>query len=261
MTKWHPLTNEIVKQHEHYVVKANELIQHSRNTMPLQQYKLLLYMISKIKRDDEPNILYSINIKDFCLVANIDYTSGKNYNDIKEALWNIDKQYIWMKKPEAKKEIRLRWFNRLQIDYGSGIIEYSYHEDIHPYLFNLISHYEQYQLMYVLAMKSKYAVYMYELMKSYQNVKNIISIPLEEVKRSINAEHYTVYKDFKKRALTPSLEEINKYCSDISVKAIPHTEGGSRSYSAITFIISTPTEDEVIERREKLQEELGYNWY
>lgn len=262
MAKWHPLTNDIVKQHEHYVVMDNDLIQHSRNTMALKQYKLLLYMISKIKKEDKPETMYFINIKDFCLVANIDYTSGKNYEDIKEALWNIDKQYVWMKKPEVKKEIRLRWFNRLLIDYGSGKIEYSFHEDIQPYLFNLISRYTQFMLMYILAMKSKYAVAMYELMKSYQNYKGIITISLDEVKRNLNAEHYTNYKDFKKRVLNPALEEINKYCCDMTLSATPiPTESGKRSYGAITFIITTPTEDEEEERRERLQEELGYNWY
>lgn len=258
--KWHPLTNDIVKQHEHYVVKANDLIQHSRNNMSLKQYKLLLYMISKIKPEDEPPTMYAINIKSFCLVANIDYTSGKNYEDIKEALWNIDKQYIWLKTPDMKKEIRLRWFNRLLIDYGSGNIEYSFHEDIQPYLFNLVSHYEQYQLMYVLALKSKYAVYMYELMKSYQDVKNIITITLDDVKKSINAQHYTSYKDFKKRALTPALDEINKYCSDMVVKAMPHSTNGGRGYDAITFVISTPAEEEEEERRTRLQDALGYDW-
>ena len=257
-----PLTNDIVKQHEYYVAKKNELIQRSRSIMPTQQYKLLLYLISKIKREDveEKEVIHTISIREYCKVCNINYTSGNNYSDLKDAMINIDRQYAFMRLPEIKKDIRLRWFNRLHINYGSGTIEYSWHDDIKPYLFNLSSNYTQYQLMYALSLSKKYSIQLYELLKSYQHKNKLVqNVPLDELKMILNAQNYTVFKDFNRRVLEPAVEEINKY-TDIYVKATPLADKG-RAYTKICFVIraigDTLNADEE-ERRENLQEKLGY---
>ena len=85
------------------VVKANELIQKSRFNLSLQQQKMVLYLISQISPYDEDFKLYEFSIPEFCRVCGIDMTSGKNYQDLKQAikeiadksLWiNIDEEYI-----------------------------------------------------------------------------------------------------------------------------------------------------------------------
>ena len=68
------------------VVKANELIQKSRFNLSLQQQKIILYLISQIDRNDKEFKLYSFSIQHFCKVCGIDYTNGKNYIGLKEAI-------------------------------------------------------------------------------------------------------------------------------------------------------------------------------
>lgn len=259
-----PITDSIIKQHEYYVVKKNELIQRSRNSMPPQQYKLLLYMISKIKRDDEADKdgLHYVSIQEFCKVCNMDYTSGKNYSDLKKAAIEIDKQYALLKLPDIKKEVRLRWFNRLYLNYGSGIIEYSWHEDIKPFLFHLVSNYTQYQIMYALGLQQKYSLYLYELLMSRKNEKRGFDIDLEELKLNIAASHYKKWDDFRKRALEPAIKEINEYTDIRAIYAPRPAKGKTRGTGIIHFFIKEAveiSEAEALESKEALMDRLGYN--
>lgn len=227
--------NVINAQRGYMVVKGNDIIQKSRYALSAQQQKILLSMISKIKPEDEASQTYIFEIQEFCRLCNIDWTSGRNYDAIKQALYNIDKQIIWVKQPEKKRETRLRWLNELYINEGSGEIVFSFHQDMFPYLLDLRDKYTQYSLINVLPMRSKYAIRLYELLKSYEGVWNIATIPVDTLKMRLDAQNYTKFKDFRVYALEKALEEINKYTDlEVSYEA---KKINSRSYTHIVFQI------------------------
>ena len=227
--------NVINAQRGYMVVKGNDIIQKSRYDLSAQQQKILLSMISKIKPEDEASQTYTFEIKEFCQLCNIDWTSGSNYDAIKQALYNIDKQIVWVKQPEKKRETRLRWLNELYINEGSGEIVFSFHQDMFPYLLDLRDKYTQYSLINVLPMRSKYAIRLYELLKSYDGVWNIVTIPVDTLKMRLDAQNYTKFKDFRVYALEKALEEINKYTDlEVSYEA---KKINSRSYTHIVFQI------------------------
>ena len=76
------------REQSYFVVKDNALIQRARYSMTLQQQKMLLYMISKIKPNEPESKEYTISIRDYCRSSGIDYTNGGNYAYIKETLKN-----------------------------------------------------------------------------------------------------------------------------------------------------------------------------
>lgn len=214
---------------------SNVMIQKSRYSLSVQQQKVLLYMVSKVKPQDEPQTLYSIRIQDFCEICGMNITSGTNYEDIKEALLSIDRVAYWLKLPNQKKEVRIRWLNRLQINYGSGDVEYSFHETVSPFVFELQREYTQFTLLNVLPMRSKYSIRLYELMKSYENMVGDVTIDLEELKTRMDATTYKNLKDFKRRALDKAVEEINYY-TDIKIYYQLKKEK-SRAYNKVVFRI------------------------
>ena len=229
---------EISTRRSYMVVKGNDIIQKSRFSLTSQQQKILLSMISKIKPDDSATKTYSFEIQEFCRLCNIECNNGGNYIAIKQALYGIDKQVMWIKEPEKKRDTRLRWLNELYIDEGSGEIVFSFHKDMFPYLLDLREKYTQYSLINVLPMRSKYAIRLYELLKSYEGMSSI-TLTLEVLKARLDAENYTNFKDFRRRVLERAVEEINTY-ADIEVRFEPKKQK-SRSYNAIAFHISAPS--------------------
>ena len=61
-----------------------------------------------------------------------------------------------------------------------------------------------------MALKSKYAIRLFELFKSYQYQK-IKEFGIDELKSLLYAENYDNFAHFKKRVLEPAISEINEF--------------------------------------------------
>lgn len=213
------------------VVKANVLIQKSRYSLSMQEQKIILYLISKIKPEDTGLQEYTFDIKDFCKVIGVDYKSGGNYNYIKQTILELTKKVFWLQ--NGDEEVTVRWLDRGKTNKGSGIVKLKLDEYLMPYLIQLKNHFTQYNLYYVLAMKSQYSVRLYELLKSYQNLKTW-TFSLNELKRLLDAESYDRWFNFRKRILEPAIEEIEQY-SDLNITYELIKKG--RAYDQIKFFI------------------------
>lgn len=225
------------------VRKSNDLIQKSRFNLSLQQQKIVLFLISQISPFDEEFKTYQFNVIDFCKVCGIDYTSGKNYEDLKKQIKAIADKSIWL--DDGKTDSLLRWIEKPRIRKESGIIELRLDEDLKPYLLQLRENYTQYDIVFTLSFKSKYTIRLYELIKSihYNELKDFTrEYEINELKTLLGAETYTQYQHFKDRVLIPSVDEINNM-SDKKVSFTPIKSG--RKTTHIRFTISTK---DVIER-------------
>ena len=215
--------------------------------MALQQYKLLLFIISKIKPSDPEGQKYTFSIGDYCRVCGIDHSNGQNYIDLKSALKDLADKSMWMETPDGKQEILLRWLNRITLNKHSGTVEVEFHPDMFPYLLDLQARYTQYKLECVLAMRSKYSVRLYELLKSYEHMETMIYFSIADLKKRIDCEKYPRFPDFRRYALDKAVDDINRY-SDIKVMYRLDKEG-TRAYTKISFYIHTPTGRDALVQR------------
>ena len=227
---------KIFEIREYYVVKANDLIQKSRYELSLQEQRIILYLISKIKPEDKEFDWHEFKIQDFCNVCGIDNKSGTNYKNIKDTIKTLADKSWWIpSKDERNKEGEslVRWIDNAKIFRDSGTIRIKLHDEMKPYLLQLRKRYTQYRLYYTLAMQSKYSVRLYEILKSY-SWQNDKIIPLDELKEMLSATNYSLYKDFRKNVIELALKEINKL-TDIKVSYAPIKEG--RKFIKIEFVI------------------------
>ncbi len=240
------------------VVKANELIQKSRFSLSLQQQKVVLYLISQITQFDEDFKLYEFSITEFCKVCGIDYDSGKNYADLKNAIKEITDKSIWVKLQNGKETL-LRWIEKPYIDERSGIVQIKLDADMKPYLLQLKENFTQYELLWTLNFRSKYTIRLYELVKSihfheletYQR-----EFAIDELRRMLGAETYKSYQTFKSRVLIPAIDEINNY-SDKIVSFEPIKNG--RAVSKIRLTIGTKPPLDRIKIQSDIEKEFGLN--
>lgn len=238
-------------QQTFYVAKANEMIQESRYAMTVQQNKIMLYLISKIKPMDDVDEVYEISIRDFCQVCNITQDSGKNYNDAKKAIKALADKSIWVKQEDGN-EVLLRWLNGVKLNHNTNCFEITFHPDMLPYLYDLQSRYTRYCLDNVLTMQSKYGIRLYELLKSYQYLKKDISFTLDELRQKLDVSGYKRYPDFRRFVLDKAIDDINE-CSDINVGYTAHSGSRKRKNDYVTFTIDEPNglDDKVRSIRKK----------
>jgi plasmid replication initiation protein len=212
------------------VVKANDLIQKSRFDLQLQEQKIILYLISKIKPEDMELKEHIFEIQDFCKVCGLAPDNGANYIYIKQTLKDLRDKSIWIML-ENGKERTLSWFDYVEMDKNSGAVTIKISDMMKPYLLHLKDRFTQYELLYTLAMNSQYSLRLYELLKSYE-FQNKKVFDIDELKLRLSAENYARFPDFKRNVLDIALREINNL-SDITVKYGIIKEG--RRFAKVEF--------------------------
>lgn len=252
----------ILQDRKWKVYKSNDLIQRSRYSLPINQQRMLLFMISKISNMDSANKEYTFSIPEFCQVAGIKIdVVGTYYTLLKQQLKQLADSSAWIRMEDGK-EVLFRWINTMKIEKGSSEIKISFHETVQPYLFDLHSNYTQYRLQEILPYKSKYSIRLYELLKSYafgkddfqMGMEKEISYTPDEIRIRLDAENYTKYRDLKQRAILPAVEEINRYSEEIHIR-IEEVKTGNK-VTQILFLISYAHARQVLEARENRSNRL-----
>lgn len=248
-----------------YIAKSNELIQHSRYSLPITQQKMLLYLISKIKPQDSGEELYTFNITDFCDAVGLDRSEGY-YHNLKAQLKALADSSVWIRM-EDNKEHLFRWIEDPVIDPGSGTVEIQFKKIVRPYLFDLKARYTQYKFIEVARLKSKYAIRLFELLRSYTTQEKLSNgqevdqpFTVDELKLRMDAtETYKRYFDFKKRVLIPAVDEINACSDTMHIDFEEHRRGNA--IKAIIFTIGAPKALETLNARSETRKRLDHMSY
>lgn len=207
------------------VVKSNELVQRSRYKLTLLEQKVVLYLISKIRPEDEEFHWYQFQMKDLCQLMGIS-CNPKNYKNFRDAIQKLADKSFWV--TTEKQDMLCRWIMDATIVKGDGTVKIRLDDKLKPYLLQLQRQFTSFALEYVLLMQNKYSIRIYELLKSYE-YKGIYTFELEEFKARIQSAKYSTYKDFRVNILDPAIKEINEY-TDIDVDVTPIREGRSIKY-------------------------------
>lgn len=229
-----------------YVVKANDLIRKTRYDLSTQQQKIVLYAISKIRPDDNPETEYDIKIRDLCKACGIPIDKERRYyNTIKADLQSLTKR-LWVQMPDGKTEATVSWIGDAMIRRGSGTVTIHFHKLMAPYLFELRSHYTQYQLANVLVLKGKHAIRLYELLRSYYTQSDIeqwrekdVSFSVAELREILSEHSYPRWADFERYVLRRTVDEINTLCSEFNLSYKSYKDKG-RTITGVTFTMYHP---------------------
>lgn len=250
-----------VSDRSQYVVKSNDLIKYSRFSFTLEEQRVLLFAISKIKPTDTVDTYYEFNITDICHACGLDDDAGFYYKRLKDALQTLRDKSWYIKMPN-QDEVTVSWLGKIRLSPGSGTVKIRFDEDLQPYLFELKSRYTQYRLETVLSFKSKYAIRLYELLRSYNLDRTInnggekdIDFEVEDLKQRLDAETYNLYADFKRKVLLKAIDDINKYSDDMTVSMEEIHQG--RKVIKINFIVSYPKGKQILSARQSRRDELN----
>lgn len=224
------------------VYKRSDMIQKGRHELSLQEQKCILYAISKIKPEDTAFQEYSFELGDFFRLCGL---QKESYHELKAILQGLADRSWWATIDDKGTESLVRWFSTLRTNKRSGRVTIKFHEDMMPYLLELTKgYYTHYQLKYILAMKSQYAIRLYELLKSYQRNNFEWFFEIDQLKKLLSCEHYIRFPDFRRWVLETAVAEINEY-SDIKIAWEPIRHG--RKVVRINFYMTGKKADALLE--------------
>lgn len=254
--------NKTIIDREQYVVKANNLIRKSRYNLTTQQQKIVLYTISKIKPGDTIDTIYKIRIDDLCKACGLAYEDGGcYYRIIKQDLRTLTNRE-WCTMPDGTEQT-MSWIGDCKIPRNSAEVEIRFNPNMAPFLFELKEKYTQYRLQNVLLFGNKYAIRLYEILRSHVTQKQlescqtqIVKCSVEELKNVLCVSSYPRWVDFDRFVLRGAICEINRYCDDIRVDYTP-CRGSGRAIESVEFVINAPSRLQATMAHYKRVDKLG----
>lgn len=229
---------EIDYQRSLTVVKSNEMIRQGRFDLSLVEQRIVLYIVSKIKPGDTEFRTVSMSIKEFCAVTGIAYQ--QNLSQLKDNVKDLADKSIWFQRPGTKTKTLIRWIEKPELEEDSDIIRIRLDSDLMPYLLQLRSNFTEYQLLNILALRSRHSVLLYELLKSYLHI-GYYEISLEQLRDYLRlTDGYEETKYFNRDVVVPAVSEINEY-TDIEVECQYLKKG--KFISGYSFTITEQTEN------------------
>lgn len=244
------------------VVKANELVTRTKFTLTATQQKIILYLISLIKPDDDTLMERTISVTEFCRACGIEY-GGATYDKLWDQLERLRKAEITYNGStriplENGKETSLSWILKGSMTPRTGEMSVILDPDLVPFLLHLREQFLHYELLWVLAFKSKFSIRLYEycLARHYNRLEPYsFTVTIDELRDRMGAtaKSYTNFRNFRQRCLEPAIEEIND-TSDITIDAQPIME--KNRVKALRISITTKPIDEQLSQRVKLQERI-----
>lgn len=239
------------------VMKRDDMIQHARFKLTLQEQRCVLYAISKIKPGDTAMVEYEFEIKDFYALCGLE---DQSYTKLKTMLRGLSDRSWWAEIDDKGTESVLRWFTTVRTNKKSGKVTIKFHEDMMPFLLQLAEqareqgiYYTQYQLKYILPMQSQYSPRLYELLKSYQKNNIEWRFGIDKLKSLLDCKNYKNFNDFKRFALEPAVREINEYTD---LKIAYDTERLGRKVTDVRFFMVSKSEDELLDTHLHIEQEL-----
>ena len=250
---------------DQFVVKANDLIRKTRYDLTTQQQKIVLYAISKIKPGDDINERYEFNLQDLCNACGIklDEYGGYYYKSLKDDLEKLTARK-WVTLPDGTMKT-VSWIGDAMIIPLSSTVYIKFNENLQPYLFDLREKYTQYKLQNVLVFRGKYAIRLYELLRSYTTQHAIdeghekeANILVSDLRYMLAVDSYPRWADFKRFIIDPAVKEINERSEEIHVDYFPMRGEGKRSIEKVNFVITRARPGQQVRAYQKRRETLDH---
>lgn len=200
------------------VRQSNELVQEgSYELRELQEQRILLYLISRIRPEDTEFKEITLNKSEFCRIAGINSTGGAVLADIDRAIARLYDANLtfrgsrWIPKADGSGSKFMKWITAPEKNNrGQYILQIS--PDMAPYLLELRRNYTTLELAWLLQFRGTYTIRAYSYLKSRHYDKlhpYTFKITVSEMREVLGASNYRKWYDFERRALQPAFKEIN----------------------------------------------------
>lgn len=201
------------------VVKSNKLIEASYK-LGLDEQRLLLACISQIdsRLDLSKKDEFTVTAKQFASMFGSDPKSA--YKQIEAAAEDLFERKIVVDNKKEKIKFVSRWSSSVEYNYGEGSVTIGFSQKILPLISQLKEQFTKYNLEHVSRLTSVHAIRIYELCLQYLKIGER-NFEMSEFKKILGLDgQYPEFKDFNKRVLKSSIDQINKH-TDIKIKVNP----------------------------------------
>lgn len=219
------------KQQYFQVAEHNDLITKARHDLNARELKIMDYVVSKIKPDDEHFNVIHTSMYELSNVLDLK-RSGRTYSQLAQNLDDMRAKSIRIYSEKERRITMTGWFEVVDI-WENGKVQLKINKRFAPFLLKLKDkgHYTQYYLVDTVKLKSKYSIMLYKLMREADKDNGskiaIVQGTPQEWKTWLGAPKNYTYGRLKDKILNPAIEEINLEIEDMDLSLFQARRGRS----------------------------------
>jgi len=243
-----------IKQND-FVVKSNALVE-ARYRLSLQESQVILWLLTKIKLDEEDFKPHRLGIAEFAEFTKTN-VEGK-YKEMRNTTKRLMQRVMEIYDSHTQELLQVNWLSSAHYKYKQGYVLLEFSPKLKPYLLQLKSQFTKIGITDTLKLKSIYAIRVLELLLQYLSV-GYRKITIDELRAycGIEKHEYADYFDLKRKLIEKAKNEVNLKTE----YQIGYTEiKESRKVVAIEWRIKKKNQEEAKDKEKikTLKNELNY---
>lgn len=220
-------TEEVENSKYYYVAEHNDLITKARHDLNAQELKIMDFIVSKIKPDDEKLNIVNTSMYEISQVLGMK-RSGRTYSQLAFNLNELRKKDVYIYNDDERSVTMTGWFESTKL-WEDGKVQIRINKDFTPYLIQLKGNYTQHLLLDTVQLNSRYSILLYKLLreadKSQGKKITILSGTPDEFKEWLGAPKSYAFKDLNKNVLQKAVDEINLKIDDMDLEILKAKRG------------------------------------
>lgn len=200
----------------YYAVSANDLIK-GRQKMSLREAQLLYIAMAQVVKEDKDFKTYTTTVPELAAFMGIDENSL--YRDLENICTNLLQRVVKIQVGGENARGKKKWkaFQWISCaEYDNGKLTIRLHDEIKPFLIDLVEHYSQTLLGTLCSFNSYYAVRLYQLIvceigEHPNNPKEEWNFTVEELREffQVKPKEYARTYNLIQKTIKPAIEELN----------------------------------------------------
>lgn len=226
-----------------YITKAN-VMSIWPNNLGHTEYKIFLFILACIKKNDEELPAILINYKVLLKILDLD-KSLHSRSRVEQYLTSLASKVFYVKDRSHYQVMSI--FQRIAVKYNDdSSVLFEINPYFAPYLINLRNNFSHYRLNEIIPFSSVYSIKLYDILAA-NAYRNVLIISVEELRIRLNLKNTVAKKEinkfkkfgeFNRNILNPCINEINEKSSlQVKTEKIANPND-KRKVDSIRFIIN-----------------------
>jgi plasmid replication initiation protein len=206
---------ENLKFNNELVIQHNNLVE-SRYRLSLQEKRLMLFLMSQIKPNDDSFKSIEISIPELANIMELDIKNM--YRNMEKVTKSMVGRVLSIRNLDEDSLLHVPWIASAKYFYKQGIINFQISEKLAPYLLKIKNQFTVIRLSDLMRFKSIYSLRIYELLKQYESI-GCRKMDLDQLRLScgIPENRLNIMANFRMKVLDIAKREINEK-SDILIE-------------------------------------------